>query len=307
MADPVTIILVHHRTPTLLLRCVDSVDLPAARILVVDNASADGSVACFRARGLEVIEHPTNAGFAAGLNRGMRGSEGRFAIVLNPDVVCFPGALARLVRELETHPRSAVTAPRIVGRRGDAEATAYRRFPGLGIVAMELSFPLAHLAARLPHLHPYRVPPAKWRRGGAVAHVQGAAMALRRAAWEETGGLDERFFLYFEETEWQARLRTNGWTIRIVPDAIVEHTGRSGGPDRAPALEFVRSAMRYLEVRGTPREIAEATITAALLTSRATTAAFAVFGRSDRWRDEARQWKDLWRDWRSGVAPETDR
>jgi GT2 family glycosyltransferase len=300
MTETVTVILVHHRTPELLLRCAESVDVPDARLLVIDNASDDGSVACLRARGLEVIEMPTNAGFAAGVNRGMRASKGAFAVVLNPDVTCRPGALVRLIRELDTHPRAAVAAPRIIGRRGRAEATAYRRFPGAGIVALELSFAAAHVAARLPRLHPYRVPPSRWRQPGAVAHVQGAAMALRRAAWEETGGLDERFFLYFEETEWQARLHETGWTIRIVPDAVVDHAGRSGADDRAPAFEFVRSAARYLELRGVAPPVARATISAALLTSRATTAAFARVAGSERWRDEARQWRELcqgWHDW----------
>jgi GT2 family glycosyltransferase len=254
------LVIVNFRSPDLVERCLAAVGDAVGERVVVDNASGDGSVERLRAAGVEVVARAANDGFAAGVNAGFAATRAPVVIVLNPDTEPRPRALARLVRRLEAQPRLGVTAPRLVFPDGRAQPSAYKRFPGLGILFLELCTPLGYLLVHLPWLDPYRGTPA--------AHVLGAALAIRRAAYADAGPLDEGFFLYLEETEWQARLRARGWGVELVEDAEVVHLVRGGGAAAdAPSAHFVRSARRYLRLRGHRDPVVRAVLGAALWSS----------------------------------------
>ncbi len=235
--------IVNFRSAELTLRCLDAVGDEVAERVVVDNASGDGSVERLRAAGVEVVARASNDGFAAGVNAGFAATSAPVVVVLNPDTEPRPGAIARLVARLDERPRVGLAAPRLVFGDGRPQPSAYKRFPGLGILFLELCTPLGYLLVHLPRLDPYRGTPAR--------HVLGAAMAIRRAAYDDAGPFDEGFFLYLEETDWQRRAHERGWTVEVVDDAEVVHLVRGGGEAAdAPSPHFVRSARRYLRRRG---------------------------------------------------------
>jgi len=271
------VVVVNYRTAALVERCLTTVRATAAELrletVVVDNASGDGSVERLRVAlpDAEVISMGENGGFAAGVNVGFRRSTAELVIVLNPDTEVRPGAVQALLARLRAHPRTGVVAPLLEGPAGELAPNGYRRFPGLLTLSLDLCVPFAYALARAPALHPYAMSPATLRAGGRVAHVCGAAMAIRRSAYTQAGPLDEGFFLYLEETEWQRRVAGRGWAIEVEPAAHVCHLVRGGGEAAlAPSPYWVRSAVRYLHMQGVPTWVSRIVLAVSLASSWAT-------------------------------------
>jgi N-acetylglucosaminyl-diphospho-decaprenol L-rhamnosyltransferase len=222
-----SIVVVNWNARAWLERCLATVFADADRspfrieVIVVDNASADGSTEmvrrCFPAARL--IENPDNLGFAAANNLGIRAASGRFVMLLNPDTELQAGALQTLVEHAEARPDVGAAGPKLIGSRGTLEASC-TRFPTL---ARELAH-LFHLGGVLPTTA-YRMDrwdPAESRR---VDVIQGACMLLRRSALDQIGLLDEDYFMYSEEVDLCHRLVRAGWTISWVGAAVVVHHG----------------------------------------------------------------------------------
>ena len=242
-----TIVMVNYHAGTLL---VDALGALAAappdctwHAVVVDNSPGDGTAELVGARfpQVEVLSNPCNVGFARACNQVLRGCRSPYVLLLNPDTVVQPGALARLRATLAAHPRVAAVGPRLLYPDGRYQHSAFKQ-PGLA----QAFFGFFEL---VPLDHPwngrYPVPTSDAPR--AVEHLLGACLLLRREALVDVGLLDEGFFIYFEETDWCARARRRGWELWQVPAAVVVH--HSGGTTRAVAeamsLEFHRSQARF--------------------------------------------------------------
>ncbi len=266
------VLLVNYRSAELVSRSLAACgDDLSAEVVIVDNASGDGSVAALRTRhpGATVVERAVNDGFAAGVNAGFAATSAPVVIVLNPDTEPYPGALEALVAHLESDPQLGVAAPTLVHEDGTAQRSAFRRFPSLGVLFVDLCLPVGWIAMRLPRLDRYRVPASQLADGTRVAHVAGAVLAIRRAAYEAAGPLDEGFFLYLEETEWQERVTRAGYAIAVFPSARVMHLVRGGGDESlAPSPHFLSSMRRYLRLRGVPVRRVDTAIVLALQLSR---------------------------------------
>jgi N-acetylglucosaminyl-diphospho-decaprenol L-rhamnosyltransferase len=260
------VVIVNFRTPQLAKRCAAVAQEAAAvgEVVVIDSASGDGSAAELRAAGLQVQEQDRNAGFAAAVNAGFRATSAPIVIVLNADAEPDPGALDRLVEHLHRNPRVAVAVPSLRFPDGEPQPNGYRRFPGLAMMFVELCAPLGYAFAHAPRLDPYRAPAAR----RCIAHAMGAALAIRRAAYDDAGPFDERFFLYLEETEWQQRVRACGWRIERVAGAGVVHHMRAGAGADAPPVQFVVSARRYLVGEGHSPRTTALVLNSAILCSR---------------------------------------
>jgi len=198
-------------------------------IWVVDNASTDDSVSMLHERypQARVIVNTENRGFAAANNQALALARGRYAILLNPDTEVSPGALARMVRFLDEHPRAAIVGPRLVLRRGQVQGGAAGYEPSPWTV-FNYSFFLYKLAPRV-----FRgLWLAKRQYRGAepipVDWVSGAALMVRMAAARQIGPLSEDYFMYAEDWEWCRRLRKAGWQVYCQPDIqVLHHIGRS--------------------------------------------------------------------------------
>jgi N-acetylglucosaminyl-diphospho-decaprenol L-rhamnosyltransferase len=237
---------VHYRTPRALSACVASLTEqtdPPSGIVVVDNsASFSGAEMTQSAsHGTDLIRPDRNLGFAAGCNAGAARSTSEFILFLNPDIRLDRTALAAMLRQAGMDHRTAVVAPRIYGRDGRVEQNA-RSFPtvrtgllGRSSVATRLLRTLGHVPAEL--IAERDETDADW--------VSGACMLVRRAAFAEVGGFDERYFMYWEDADLCRRLRDTNWKVRLEPSAIASHATGSSGKSAHTIRAFHRSAERF--------------------------------------------------------------
>jgi GT2 family glycosyltransferase len=274
-SDPdAAVVIVNFRTPELVEACLASVAATCGELkletVIVDNGSGDGSVERLRASvpWATVIPLAEDRGFAAGLNAGFRHTVTELVVALTPDTEVRAGTVQALLARLRSHPRAGVVAPLLEDADGRLAPNGYRRFPNLFLLALDLCVPVCYLLVRWPGLHPYVMSPASLAAGERPAWVNGAVMAIRRAAYEQAGRLDEDFFLYFEDTEWQHRVAGRGWTIEIEPAARARHLVRGGGEAaEAPSEYFVRSALRYLSMEGVSVAVSRAVVVVSLASS----------------------------------------
>jgi GT2 family glycosyltransferase len=231
----VSIVNTHSRE--LLLACLDSLQGADAEIVVLDNASEDGSVAAVRERfpDVRVIPQEFRAGFGANHNTVIRVTRGRYVYVLNEDTTASDWGFERLVEYLDAHPRVAAVGPRLVYPEGGRQDSAWR-FPTPLVSALGLAT-LGKLGVKQSQGDDPR--PVDW--------VMGAAIVLRREALAEVGLFDEDFFLYSEEVDLQFRLRQAGWEVHYVPDVTVVHheSQFSAGVPERRINEMWRSRHRY--------------------------------------------------------------
>jgi N-acetylglucosaminyl-diphospho-decaprenol L-rhamnosyltransferase len=224
---PVTAVIVHYRTPEETVRAVRAVNAtaPWADVVVVDNASGDG-IADRLERGhlhARVFEESVNRGYGAACNRGAQEGSGRLLLFLNSDTEVRPGAVAALVAALDEDLRAVAVGPRLSNLDGSLQPsiqrnpTPWRIFcesSGLATLAGGRGLLRGHWKTREDHARPQ-----------AVETLQGAALLLRRTAFEEVGGFDEKYFLYAEETDLLTRLSNAGYRILFEPGADVVHLG----------------------------------------------------------------------------------
>ena len=252
MSGRVTAIVVSYNVRDLLLACVASLreaqlqgELDA--IVVVDNASDDGSADALRSQYSElcVIDAP-NRGYGAGANVGIAATRSAYVLILNPDTVVPVGSISALARYLDEHTEVALVGPRLRYPDGRIQPTR-RRFPErltplFESTILEEWWPDNRWAQRF-HMRD-DVEAAEMPEE--VDWVVGAAMLVRRTAIEQAGGFDESFRMYSEEVEWCWRLRRHGWKITWYPAVeIVHHEGASSSQDvPARQVEFDTSRVR---------------------------------------------------------------
>lgn len=213
---------------------------------VVDNASTDGTPeAIERAHpDARVLRRP-NVGFAAGNNAALELARGRYLLLLNPDVVMRDGTLADLVAALDARP--GVGAASVI--QLDSSERTYPstwRFPGVRRQLGEALF--ARRWPILRHLQEAEVDGDARAGERSVDWVTGSFLAVRREAAEAAGPMDERFFLYAEETDWCYRIRAAGWDIRQLPDLTVVHH-HAAGAERADLMAHMAHSKRLFAAK----------------------------------------------------------
>lgn len=227
MSYTVSAIIVNYNAGPLLRACVDSLlACPLAiEIIVVDNASHDGSLAGLpESPHVRVIRNPANVGFAAACNIGIGASSAPFLLFLNPDCVFRPGAIATLLSGLQSAERVGMVGGLLVNEDGTEQGGGRRAVPTPWRSFVRV-FGLHRFAHRWPklfydfHLHKQPLP----ERPIEVEAISGACMLVKRAAVEDVGLWDEGYFLHCEDLDWCMRFRQKGWQILFVPDARIVH------------------------------------------------------------------------------------
>jgi GT2 family glycosyltransferase len=228
-----TILIVSHNTRADLEACLRSLaEHPPHRsheIVVVDNASRDGSVAAIRERWphVRLIPLASNVGFARANNAGLRQTQSELVLLLNSDTLAGPGSIDRLVDALRELPGASIAGPRLVDGRGVPELSFGRMLTPLSELRQKL---LARAGRRRLELLTSRPREVDW--------VSGACLLVRRAEAEAVGLLDERYFMYCEDVDFCAAIRARGGRVYFAPQAQVVHLrGRSAAvtPGTEPA------------------------------------------------------------------------
>jgi GT2 family glycosyltransferase len=230
-----TVIIVTYNSEEQLPACAAALDRAlaglAARVVVVDSASADESAAVARTLwpAARVIERPVNTGFAAGVNAGLVVAEGRAALLLNPDAAPEPGAIRALLAHLDAQTTAGIVAPRLLDAAGRPILSCYP-FLSLGTIAWRHWQVGRLLPDRLLGRYRRAALDPMARDAVSVGWAQGACLLLRRAMLDQIGLLDERFVLYCEEVDLCRRAALAGWRVDYLPAARVGHReGSSSG------------------------------------------------------------------------------
>lgn len=248
-AFELSVVVVNYNTFHLLKCCLinlQEICIPAKEILVVDNASTDGSrewLQTLRDERIRCILSSKNLGFARGCNLGIRQATGEFILLLNTDAFPRPGAIETLVAYLEQHSDVGIVGPQLLYPNGRWQRSSGRIpspcsafLDALGVTSLE------HIIAAA--LWPLT---GRWWRPYEVEYVDGACMLIRRIVIEQIGGLDERFFLFVEDAEYCARARAHGWKVVYLPQSHVVHL--RGGSSAQKNYEHAIRMRVYSEKR----------------------------------------------------------
>lgn len=240
----VSIVIVTYNSADWIGTCLDS--LPAAlegrraEVVVVDNASQDGTCDLVASRYPEVrlLPQTANLGFAAGVNRGAAVTTAPWVLLLNPDMEARPGALRRLLEFAERTPGHGLYGGRTLTVDGRLERSSCWGLPSVWSMvcfALGLSTLFRHSAVFDPESL------GRWGRDSVreVGMITGCLLLVQRSAWERLGGLDERYFVYGEDADFNARARSLGLRPVITPDVEVVHAvgkSSSGPSGKGPLL-----------------------------------------------------------------------
>jgi GT2 family glycosyltransferase len=216
-------------------------------VLVVDSASSDDSVEMVEREFPCVRLYPsdTNLGYTGGNNLGMRESRGRYVLLLNPDTEVLESALGTMVAYMDSHPEVGIVGPQLLWPDGSVQSSR-RRFPTLRTAFIESTF-LQKWFPHHPVLYRYYALDLSDSVASQVDWVQGACLMVRREAIDQVGPLDDAYFMYSEELDWQKRMADAGWKVVYLPEAqIVHHEGKSS--DQVIPFRHIRyqcSKIRY--------------------------------------------------------------
>jgi len=222
-----SIIIVNWNTRNLLFQCLESVYESAGRlnleVIVVDNASTDGSVEMVQEQfpHVRLVENRKNAGFAAANNQAMRISKGDYICLLNSDTVVLGNALEKAVAFMQSHPDVGALSPRLLNEDGSLQDFP-KSYPTL---ANELSRMLRIYNCVTWSKRKGLVTSGEYTRE--VDRVKGACLLVQRQVVGSVGGMAEDYFMYAEEDDWCYRIKRQGWKIYYYPEARVVHYGGS--------------------------------------------------------------------------------
>jgi N-acetylglucosaminyl-diphospho-decaprenol L-rhamnosyltransferase len=241
MKDVAVVVVTYNAEPWL-RRCLESVR--GYPTVVVDHGSTDASVETARAFGHVRVFEQENRGVGGGWNRGIAETTEPYVLLLNADAWALGEAVQRLCAFADERPGAALVGPKLLNPDGTLQRSA-RGFPTPWRLATEFYF-LRKLAPRTRALNAFYA--ANWDHASAreVEWLSGAAMLVRRTAVEEVGPVDESFFMFNEESDWQYRMREAGWEIWFSPDAEVVHVG-GGTTKREWGRMFAQQAKTHVQ------------------------------------------------------------
>jgi GT2 family glycosyltransferase len=250
----VTIGIVTYNGKELLSRCLESILQHGAccsfEIVVVDNASSDGTVAWLRkAHGqVRLVGNDENAGVARGNNQCLAAARGRYVLLLNNDTLVRPGMLDRLVTFADEHPEAGAVGGRLVNPDGSFQ-DSYSDFPDLWIELLHAT----HLGVLLDPHYPCH---GDCREVRQVDWIPSACLLVRKSAADQVGGVDETYFMYSDETDLQYRLRQAGWKVYYLPDVVTVHFGgQSASHWRRRRLIYRGKLLFFRKHRGPARTL----------------------------------------------------
>lgn len=317
MSVDVSVLIVSYRCRDEVLACLASIPGGASanqiEVIVVDNASGDGTVAAIAERHPDVrlIAQDENTGFAAGVNRAAEEAQGTYLLLLNPDTIVHPGAIDALVAFARANPRHGIVG----GRTVNPDRTTH---PGScwGRPTLWSTFCFATMLSTVFKRSAVFDPESlgRWQRDTVreVDIVTGCLLLVPAALWRELGGFDTRFFMYGEDVDLALRAAARGYRPAITPDAVVTHEIGVSSESRPEKYRLVlQGKVTVMDKHWSPlrRRAGRALLVAGVglraLVARAARPAAPVTSGAG-----AVTWRTLWSDrgsWLAGFPPRTDR
>jgi N-acetylglucosaminyl-diphospho-decaprenol L-rhamnosyltransferase len=242
-----TAVVVTYNSEEVIEACVAALGAhaPEVRVLVIDNASRDETVARARAAGAEVIANEENRGFAGAVNQGFRATDTELVLVMNPDV-----RIRTELTPLEEAARKHGAAGGLLTDGNGVAQTGFtiRRFPTPTVLSLEL-LGVNRLWPGNPWNRHYRYTDRDLEQAGAVDQPAGAFLMIRRDVWTMLGGMDEQFYpIWFEDVDFCRRASEAGVRMGLVPEVRAEHQGAHSIGKMAPAdrqVQWYDSVLKY--------------------------------------------------------------
>jgi GT2 family glycosyltransferase len=222
------IVIVSYETPGHLATALASLARSTVKgraIVVVDNSRSDACAEVARSTpGVTLIRNPKNVGYARAVNQGLQAVTTDFVLVLNPDIEVEPGAIGRLLQAMGERPQAGLAGAKLLNPDGTLQHSC-RRFYTLWAILLRRTF-LGRLFPGARALREHLMLDWDHQSLRDVDWLIGACLLVRRRALEDVGPMDERFFLYFEDVDWCARMHHRGWQVLYVPEAVMIHHHR---------------------------------------------------------------------------------
>jgi len=231
-----SVIILNYNTKDLLKECLDSVkktenDGYSIEVIVVDNASTDGSPAIIKKNFPEfkLIVNPKNVGFAAGCNRGLRESNGRYILFLNSDTKVTKEAFKKMISFMDKDEQVGASSPKTMLFSGGMDPDCHRGFPTpwasfCYFLGLEKLFPKSKIFGQYHKFY------LDLNKAHEIDAGFGTFMFVRKTALDEVGSWDEKYFFYGEDLDLFYRIKKAGWKIMFFPEPIVfHHKGASSG------------------------------------------------------------------------------
>lgn len=248
-----SIIILAYNSKNLLKYCLKSIkeaDLSIDHeIIAADSASTDSTAEMMREKYPEIklIIAPRNRGYAAGNNFGIRASSGEYVMILNPDIVVKKGEIEKMIKFMAEHAEIGMLGPKLINVDGSLQYSC-RRFPKWWTPLARRTI-FGKTKKGLREIQRFLMHDYDHQEGREVDWLFGAALLVRRQALEEAGLLDERFFMYFEDTDWCRRFWQKGWKVYYFPGAEFIHYYRQESAEKLISkinLAHVASWWKYL-------------------------------------------------------------
>ncbi len=240
----ISIIILNWNTKNLLKKCLRSIDEIKDKeydieVIVVDNASTDGSPEMVAKEFSQavLIKNKKNPGYGAGNNQGMRKAKGDFFLILNPDTIIKDKAPVKMAQFLNQHPEVGVVGCKLLNQDG-SDQPSFGPFPNLFIAAVML-FAEHWLGGHLVRRSSNKVKETDW--------VMGAALMLKKEVFKKVGPMDEKIFMYVDETEWCYRIKKAAYKVMFYPGARIVHLGGASSPTgrKDPILNIYRGLIYF--------------------------------------------------------------
>lgn len=247
----ISIIIVNWNTKEFLKDCLDSIPEACSdnqyEVIIADNASSDDSSGFIKGRytGIKLIENRENIGFAKACNQAAKMAVGRYLFFLNPDTILQKDSISKLLKFIENESRAGIAGPQLLKKNGGIE-NSVRKFPLMKDALVRDTildkiipqFKKPRLAQTLP-----------LQKASAVDQVSGAALLIRGELWKKLDGMDERFFMFYEEVDLCRRIKEMGFSVFYLPAAKIIHLG-GGSRHKDRGLVFyhsIKSKFLYFE------------------------------------------------------------
>jgi len=229
-----SIIITHHNTPELLDLCLQSIKNTVKKIeheiIVVDSEAQERTQELLQEKypKAKLIPFKKNVGYSKIVNVGLKKAKGDFILILNADIIVLEEAVSKMLKYIKKHDNVGIIGPQLIDFTGNVQNSSFA-FPDLGTILARRTF----------------LGKTKWGKRKvdkfiqSVDWVQGSAMMIRKSALKRVGLLDDRFFMYFEDTDWCRRFWQKGYKVVYLPAAKMAHYYHRTSKRLGPVLDIV--------------------------------------------------------------------